>query len=132
MELKDFIKTTLVDIVQGIHEARAAIAGSEAAKIGGEIAPYYHGGTQVVRQDAQEGGFAQTVDFDVAVTAEESIIRVLGIAAGAKGEAASKDARVSHVKFSVPIALPRGSKPHSMKASEAREQALLDRHNRGM
>ncbi len=95
MELKDFIKETLVEIIEGVKDAQGAIdSGSVVGR----------------RQES-----AQTVDFDVAVTTSSATegggkVSVMGIgSAGLEGSTSSE--AVTRIKFAVPIDLPRKKLP---------------------
>ena len=97
MELKDFIKTTLVAVIQGVQEAQDAISDTDA-RINTRAAS-----TQI-----------RTVDFDVAVTAREEAdvtagvgISVVGIIkGGTEGAYGRENTAVSRVRFGVPVRLP--------------------------
>ena len=59
MELREFVKATLVQIIEGVQDARESVATMEAAvHDGAEIVPSYE---------------LQKVEFDVAVTVLESV-----------------------------------------------------------
>ena len=113
MDLKDFVAETLTSILEGVSNAQ-----EKAKELGAFVNP---GG--LMRNvsnvsdnsiwDNRTNNFAQQVNFDVAVTAEDSAtggakIRVLsGILGGdIGGEKANKNSIVSRVQFSVPILLP--------------------------
>src|SRR6266568_4144996 len=77
MDLKDFVKTTLMEIVEGVHEARVAIMAHDAAGEGAEVAPFVYGDTAGgwLRLPANHPGGegpATLVQFDVAVTVVET------------------------------------------------------------
>lgn len=99
MNLQDFIKETLVEIMQGVRDAQQEIGANtsgEPATVTGTIV-----GSNVLQQ----------VDFDVAVTTTSESgggakVSVLGIGAGMDGKSSTE--AVSRIKFSVPIKLPRG------------------------
>jgi hypothetical protein len=110
MELKEFVRSVLVDLLSGIQEAQ------KTDGVGGFIVPAGIGG-----HDYPEGRGVTTkalitstvVQFDVAVTAEDSErtsgqggLRVAVLQAGVEGESTSKDVRISRVQFSVPVLLP--------------------------
>ena len=95
MELKEFIKETLVEIIGGVEDSQAAI--SQGSVVG-------------TRQDSH-----QAVDFDVAVTTSTSTegggkVSVVGIgSAGLEGSTSSE--AVTRIKFTIPIDLPRKKLP---------------------
>ena len=88
MELKAFIKESLVEIGQAIHEANAEIENS----------PF------MLRHTEQ--GKTTGIEFDVAVTTKETSgvkggITVWGIGIGATAQDANE--KVSHIRFTVMI-----------------------------
>jgi len=115
MELKDFVKETLSQIIEGI-----AAAQEVAKESGGQVNPagvgktmskagayyYMEGGTEVV---------VETVEFDIVVSATEGEsarggagIFVGGLGVGAQGQADSSQQSTNRIKFVVPITLPKG------------------------
>lgn len=105
MDLKEFTKQTIVQIVEGAIEANATINGHNA---------HVH-----IRIDNGEFGTSYpitNVDFDVAITATESegsnggggikVAELLNI--GGKIENRTENQTVSRIKFTIPIVL--GSK----------------------
>jgi hypothetical protein len=97
MELKDFVRTTLVQVVQGVTEAQEAVSHT-GALINSKTAAFQ----------------PRAVQFDVAVTAREEGdvktgigISVVGlIKGGAEGEYGKENTAVSRVRFEVPLRLP--------------------------
>ncbi len=108
MKLKDFVKETLVEIAEGIDEARKPVGDRVA------IAPAHLNG-----EPAWEKSY---VEFDIAVTANEIIhtekggkgsvgvqIEVLGnkvkgeLGGSATGETQLQNEKVSRVQFKVPV-----------------------------
>jgi hypothetical protein len=114
MELKEFVKTVLSQIVSGIREAQG-IDG-----VGAFIVPSQIGGHDYAshpRVSIKARLTSTIVDFDIAVTVEESTsksggggLKVAGIGAALEGESLSKDTRVSRIQFAVPILLPESQK----------------------
>jgi hypothetical protein len=111
MELKDFVRTSLIDIATGVEEATA-----EVTRLGGVLNPSHRhmpGATTVGRPHGLVP--VQEVHFDVAVTASKAEgseakagIEVVGISLGlgVKGRTDSEATSVSRLRFSVPVALP--------------------------
>lgn len=109
MELKDFIAGTLVQIVEGVHDAQ-----KQVVELGGNVNPYYRKeiqgfGTNYTRAEIQ------SVAFDVAITAQENSaskegigVVVAAIALGKRNETSDSSTSVSRVAFTVPLALPTG------------------------
>ena len=111
MELKQFIKETLVEISQGVNEAHEELKGS-----GTVINPSY------VKNESEkvflytEGlvkhPLIQFIDFDVAVTASEESgntgkagVSIVGINLGTQRTKDASTSGVSRIKFQVPILL---------------------------
>ena len=111
MELKQFIRETLVQIVAGVKEAQDAVKDTNA-----EISPtalHYspEEGSRLVFKMGR--GIVQFVEFDVAVSTTEAAsakgglgIFVGEIGIGAKGQVDEQRAAVNRIKFSVPLLLP--------------------------
>lgn len=109
MDLKEFITATLIDIVEGIEEAKL--------KLGTKICPPM-GQAYINKFDIKlnnfNGMYYQQAEFDVAITAENKTdggtkagIKVAAvIEAHMGGNISSNNSRVSRVKFHVPLGLP--------------------------
>ncbi|HEV7608544.1 MAG TPA: hypothetical protein VGO61_14460 [Steroidobacteraceae bacterium] len=111
MDLKEFVKETLSQIVEGVKEAQAATAVH-----GGDVCP------DMSRQSAAsalgfvsgpDGTQVQFVAFDLALTATAGTGTKGGIGVvtgmfnlGSAGESKSENTSQSRVKFSVPLSLP--------------------------
>jgi len=109
MELREFVKESLVQVVRGISDAQETVADS-----GAEIAPassrIYGNRKDLAYSDA---GVIENVSFDVAVTVSSDAatkggvgIFVAPIALGTRGESKRQDTTVSRIQFSVPVVLP--------------------------
>ena len=116
MNLQEFVKTTLTEIMDGIREAQdSGIEKSAVPQTGeqpGQINPSHQimGDSKQPFYVSQRGEYVHFVEFDIAVVAEESAeakagVRVLGLGVG--GDLASRESSVSRVKFSVPVEWPR-------------------------
>src|SRR6266498_573192 len=127
MELREFVRDALVNVIQGIKEAQ------KLERIGGYVAPdgieshQFPPNTGVVNNQRITSTVMQ---FDVAVTAErskgggaETGVRIAVVEAKIGGKVQLKDIQVSRVQFSVPIILPKNLRNW---ASEA--DAVPDRH----
>lgn len=115
MELKAFVKETLINIIQGVKEAQ-----HEAHAAGGKVNPAIdkmmeNGSGSAVLGWAKGGGSSPMflVQFDVAVVAEEGketkggIGVVAGVfALGSQGKSQQNASNVSRIQFSVPVLLP--------------------------
>ena len=123
MELKEFVKDTLVQIVTGVKEAQDVVKETNA-----EISPTglrWQGGEQTPIIFKEGRGIVQIVEFDIALTATKGKsaqggVKVFGgvINLGAKGKAEEAKAAANRIKFTVPILLP--SKPYDW-SKEQRE-----------
>ena len=126
MELKQFVSTTLVAVVEGVVDAQSKC---QEAATGAHINP---GGllrtTSSISQDAiwdnSENNFARTVSFDVAVTVEDGSktdakVGVLSgfLSLGAGGESSNKQLAVNRVQFSVPVLFPTSRLPSSARST---------------
>lgn len=103
MELKEFISSSLTQIMEAVQEAQVNW-GQSSGK--GAINPAWDS-TERLRDHTQN------VEFDIAVTTEqtksgkgEAGIKVFSASVGAKGEVASGHSSVSRIKFAVPIVAP--------------------------
>jgi hypothetical protein len=111
MDLQDFVKSALVDIVTGIQNAQGD------PKVGQFVAPARFNGVAFTEASgiACNNHTAMTAaQFDVSVTAETEVggragakIRVIAFEAGAGAEASHKAQQASRIKFSVPVMMPQ-------------------------
>jgi hypothetical protein len=100
MELRDFIKTSLLDILGGIQDA-ATVVNSDGGL--GAINPVRP--DQIFR--------TEKVEFDIAVTAASESggnvsggINVYGAKIGSSIFGKLQDSKVSRLKFTIPVAMP--------------------------
>ncbi len=100
MELREFVKQTLLQVVQGVSDAQEGLSPTARAK-NARITPE---GFRSARQ---------LVEFDVVVSTTDAESEKAGagifvgpFALGAKGEDARATSNVSRIKFQVPVALP--------------------------
>jgi hypothetical protein len=104
MDLKDFIRETLLQIQRGIGEAQKELHGNYQ----GVIAPIFKPIESLTDADME------WVEFDVAVTVAESNDRdvsgklnVVAISLGGSSKKSHEMESVSRVKFRVPIISPK-------------------------
>lgn len=111
LNLKDFISSTICEIIDGVTEAQA----KSHSELINPDAFYRADHAPKTHFSVRGGGLVHMVDFDVAVTVESSSegkvgagIKVFSVG-GAEGSTstADKSSQVSRIKFSVPIAFPR-------------------------
>ncbi len=111
MELRDFVKETLVQIAEGVSEAQ-----ERADSLGAHVNPRLTRSSNYASQQGflnSESGAAQVVGFDVALTVTEGTgtkggigIFAGAVSLGSSGQSSAENSSVSRVKFSVPLALP--------------------------
>lgn len=110
MELKDFIKETLEQIVEGVSSANNAVENH-----GGTINPEKSSFKRDGDWNIMNAGVPHNVDFDVGLTSidkkgsAEGIGVFLGsVNLGKKNESDVEQTAVTKVKFSIPLVLPKG------------------------
>jgi hypothetical protein len=107
MELRDFIKETLVQIAQGIVDASAALKDSGARVNPGNVMTYVRAQEVMRRHDAGK----KHRDFAVHAKEDKTVkgglgIGVAGIILGTQGQAATADGVESRIKFRIPMLFP--------------------------
>jgi hypothetical protein len=109
MNLRDFVKQAIVEIIEGVADANSEI-GQDC------VDPSPHMTTQP-QELAKQGYFngqnhrlVQSVDFDVAVTATEGTetkggigIFVAGFGVGTQGSSNQASSSLSRIRFKIPI-----------------------------
>ncbi|WP_416139925.1 hypothetical protein ACM26W_05985 [Halomonas sp. HK25] len=114
MELDEFVKSVLVNVLSGVKKAQ----NSEG--VGAFVVPSGDGGHDYPKNSRVSSSArlkSTIIDFDVAVTVESSDttsggggLKIAEIGADLKGEATSKDTKVSRIQFGVPIMLPENQR----------------------
>lgn len=136
MELKEFIKTALVDIVEAVKETQEAV-GETAT-----VMPV-RSGAHAAFDVRVEGGYeiVSPIDFDVAVTIGSKegatgnvgggiqIAQIFNFGAKHQEEAENTLQSVSRMKFTIPVLLPHSFVPQEVieTAIGGRRQKLLRR-----
>ena|SRR6185369_13957033 len=118
MDLKDFVATTLEDLVQGMIEAQKRVASTGAhINPGNLMRNTQETGTAAI-WDNRTNNYARTVAFDIALTVEEGTATngKVGVAAGifslgAGGNSDNRQVAVNRVQFSVPVLFPSSDLP---------------------
>jgi len=137
MNLKDFVKETLVQISVGVQESIEAVRES-----GGYANPAALG--NVKNDDTShfgsmgEGQNVFLVDFDVAVTVDDSSevsgggkLKVAGIlSVGGEAGSNSKSSSTNRVSFKIPLALPVD--PISGEEAKQRRSREMQKVNEGL
>lgn len=139
MELKEFIKETISQILEGIDEVQKTELGPNVnASTEGGSATKDLGGNLINR--GKHGVFTR-VDFDVSVSAEsegKGGLRVSAFGQGVDAGGSRKAANANRVSFSVPVRLPDGDsvraegiarRTQSEHEREAAEAARLNDEN---
>ena len=120
MDLKDFVKESIVQIAQGIEEANSALEDSQAMvnplyiRANSENAQAYGRTMQRnVEYSEPDSRVVEKVDFDVAVVAEAgeqgsagAKLSIASIGFGAEGKIESSNKSESRIKFSIPVVYP--------------------------
>nr|WP_314529070.1 hypothetical protein [uncultured Brevundimonas sp.] len=103
MELKAFIKASLLETMNAIYEAQTEWRETVGK---GAINPAWEDTSDLHR-------YSREIEFDVAVTAAKSAsgkanagIKVMSLDIGAGGQVGSENSTVSRIKFTVPIVPP--------------------------
>ena len=121
MELKDFIKTTITQISQGVIEAQEELKGTDMIVNPSGLATNPNG-EKYLRTDGSR--YVQNIEINVGVTAIEKeggragIGIVTGIlSGGAQSSTGTSNQIVSTIKFDIPVALPSTPTPsgHNIK-----------------
>jgi hypothetical protein len=112
MELKDFIKETLTQIIQGVIDSQK-FASENNAKINPKNVQLFNKGDKPIFSDINRDNFAQNVEFDIAITATEGLdskggvgvfLGSLGI--GGQVQNFSSNNNINRIRFNIPIFLP--------------------------
>jgi hypothetical protein len=116
MNLQEFVRETLRQIIVGVKDAQEVCAES-----GGDINPqglrFMPDQVGERRWDTRTDIFAEAVEFDVAVTVDTSSSAKggIGIVVGAVSVGSVKDSEfkngsISRIRFRVPVILPSGGR----------------------
>ena len=115
LNVKEFVSATVIQIIEGV-----LVAQGRAQEVGALVNPENmahskeHGyGIRRDRVGEHMQRYGQSVDFDMAVTAQKSgtieggvSVFVAPLFGGIRGKDATQDVTVSRIKFSVPVFLP--------------------------
>jgi hypothetical protein len=116
MDLKEFIRESLVQIANGIIEANKALAGTSAVVNPYNVQAYSKGAKAYGRVNAafeEKDSLVELVKFDVAVTTEAGTqtgggikISIASIGVGAEGKSTGSQSNESRIKFNIPMVYP--------------------------
>lgn len=114
MELEEFVKTVLIQVLTGVREAQKDSA------VGAFVVSGKDGGHELPKNSRVSSSArlkSTIIDFDVAISVESSDkmhgnggLKVMGIGGSIDGEVASKDTRVSRIQFGIPVLLPQNER----------------------
>lgn len=109
MELKDFIKTTIVSISEAIKESQAELS-KEGVIVNPEKMTFGNSGNKILRDNGDR--CVQDLDFDVSIFVEEKsanegkgelkIASIINAGSGVSSENSNKTS--NRIRFSIPIA----------------------------
>lgn len=135
MDLKDFVAESLRQIIDGVREAQLHAEGVGAVVVPRFTDPTPPPGTVNVYgmgQGSNARYWIQTVEYDVALAASESIQTRAGagvltvVSVGGGREKTESQEQTSRVKFSIPIMLPHQTgKPPAPPAAAASPPAKV-------
>jgi hypothetical protein len=111
MELREFVRSTLLEIISGVSDAQKALAEEGSTAVVNALAS-----RQDIKRYSQRGTrLLEMVEFDVALTVTETTDKGIGgrlsIAAASIGSqrgTSIENSEVSRVRFQVPVVLPMG------------------------
>ena len=116
MDLKDFIRESLVQIANGISEANIHLVGTSAVVNPSNVQAYSTEAKAYGRINeafSAKEALVELVEFDVAVTTESGTqtgggikISVASIGVGAEGKSTGSQSRESRIKFQIPMIYP--------------------------
>lgn len=118
MDLKDFVKSSLSQVAEGIIEANNALKDTDAIVNPAEIVvnsdnSQAYGRTKRPELKEDPTRVVEKVEFDVAVTVQEGEstnagikVSVMSIGLGAGGESSLTQGSQSRIKFTVPMVFP--------------------------
>lgn len=113
MDLRNFIKQSLVEVMLGLEDAQQSLAGKTTGHICPTVAIWPSGAGTAAGSRPLD-----LIEFDIAVEATTEAgqgggISVLGgiVKAGAKVDSRDTERQASRIKFSVPIAYPDTGEP---------------------
>jgi hypothetical protein len=112
MELQEFIKESLIQIVEGVSEAQEEVR-SKGAVINPTNLQFDSKQIPGTGNTEKDKNISRLIDFDIAVTTTEGSktkggigIHVGMIGLGSTGQSEAQNSSMSRLKFSVPILFP--------------------------
>src|ERR1700730_9983309 len=126
MDLKEFISSSLTQIVEGIcdTQAKSAESGAWISPVGSGM-PHREGARQINSGDGYQ--YLDEVKFDVAVSVSdgkkggaEAGLKILSMSLKGGGAVDTRHSAVSRIQFSVPVVWPGST-------NKEREQQIADK-----
>jgi hypothetical protein len=117
MELKDFIKQSIIEISEAVKEVNEHFDSNNVNTIVNpeNIYPSTDARSYTMPEQNSETRYIEDIDFDVAVTTGGEIsgeakggIKILSFEAGGGGSVIDSQENVSRMKFTIPVCLPTG------------------------
>ncbi len=121
MELKEFIKQSIIEISEAVQEVNAHF---NSKSINAFVNPefIYESGEYIrpftiprAEENPNENRYIEEIQFDVAVTTEGEIngearggIKIASFEIGGKGGTIDRQQNASRIKFTIPVCLPTG------------------------
>ena len=121
MELKEFIKQSIIEISEAVEESNEYFSSKSINAFVNPEFIYENGKDKRAftmpfdEESPNENRFIENIDFDVAVTTGGEIsgeakggIKIASFEIGGKGSVVDKQQNVSRIKFTIPVCLPTG------------------------
>lgn len=119
MELKEFIKQSIIQVTEAIIESNEELKSKDAVVNPGSIQVNSDASQAYGRESTQlqhQSRTVQKLDFDVAVIVQDeqnagagAKISVMSLKLGAEGDISYSNKSESRIKFAVPIMYPEGN-----------------------
>ena len=130
VDLKDFIASTLIQIVEGVAQSAEAVS-----KVGGAVNPAFQPSSSTERFGSTKDGLntpVYAVSFDVAVVASSTDSLDAGakltvasvFSVGGKATTSERDEVTSRIKFMIPLLLPTDLKSNEATAEYKKQQKI--------
>ncbi len=118
MELKDFIKQSIIEISEAVQESNEYFIGNNINAFVNPENIYESSNDKrayTMPESNSETRYIENIDFDVAVTTSGEIsgeakagIKIASLQLGGGGSVTDTQQNISRMKFTVPVCLPTG------------------------
>ena len=132
MELREFVRSTLLEIISGVSDAQKALIEEDSTAVVNALASR----PEIKRYSQRGTRLLEMVEFDVALTVTETTDKGIGgrlsIAAASIGTqrgASVENSEVSRVRFQVPVVLPMGKGTQEDDGTPVRLERARSLHN---